>query len=132
MAAIKAAEAAKDFDRVNALKARLFLDGALGEEGRVKGPARDFFAAMHGAILRMPPSGRDIDQPPAYARLGELAMPTLVLWGDLDLPHIQDRGRHVLATARNAAGRALAGTAHLPNLERPDEVMAEIAAFAAS
>lgn len=131
MAAIKAAEAAKDLGRVNGLKARLFLDGALGAEGRVKGPARDFFAAMHDAILRMPPSGRDIDQPPAYARLGELAMPTLVLWGDLDLPHIQDRCRHVLATARDAAGRALVGTAHLPNLERPDEVMAEIAAFAA-
>lgn len=132
MAEIAAAESAKDWDRVNALKARLFLDGALGEEGRVKDPARSFFREMHGAILRMPPSGRDTDQPPAYARLAELAMPTLVLWGDLDLPHIQDRSRHVVATAQRATGHAIPGTGHLPNLERPGEVMDLIAEFAAA
>jgi pimeloyl-ACP methyl ester carboxylesterase len=131
LAAIKAAETARDWDRVNALKARLFLDGALGAEGRVKDPARSFFLQMHDTILRKTPPGRDIDQPEAYSRLAELAMPVLVLWGDLDLPHIQDRSRHVAARAPRAIGHAIPGTGHLPNLERPDKVMARIADFAA-
>jgi pimeloyl-ACP methyl ester carboxylesterase len=129
--AVRKAESLHDWDRLNTLRARLFLDGALGAEGRVGEPARQFFLAMHDAIIRMKPSGRDVDQPPAYKRLKELAMPTLVLWGDLDLPHIQKRCRHVAAKAPRGIGRVLPGTAHLPNLERPGDVMNAIADFVA-
>lgn len=129
MAEAKTVEVARDFDRLNALKARIWLDGALGRDGRVEGPARALFTGMHLNVLRASPPGPDIDQPPAYGRLAELRMPILSLWGDLDFPHIQTRSKHVAETVPGARGRVLAGTAHLPSLERPAEVMGLVAGF---
>ncbi|MGX9963003.1 alpha/beta fold hydrolase [Roseomonas sp. F4] len=115
----KVAETAGDLEAVNALKARLWLDGPLAEEGRVAGPMRDLFLEMNGLALRSPPSGQSLDTAPAFGRLHELRMPALVIWGDLDFPHIQDRCRHMVATMPDAAARELPGTAHLPSLEQP-------------
>jgi 3-oxoadipate enol-lactonase len=57
--------------------------------------------------------------PPAATRLGVLAVPTLVVVGEHDRPH-----KHALADAlaggiAGAERVVLAGTGHLPNLERP-------------
>ncbi len=57
MAQLKKAEEAGDLDRVNAMKARLFLDGPLQPEGRVKGQARELFLDMNAIALRSPPTG---------------------------------------------------------------------------
>jgi pimeloyl-ACP methyl ester carboxylesterase len=131
MQQLKAAEAAGDLDRVNALKARLFLDGPTAPEGRVSGAARDLFLDMSGISLRSPPFGADVDVPPLYHRLGEVAVPTLVLWGSLDLPNVQARCRHVAATIPGAEGHEINGTAHLPSLDRPEETSSLIADFVA-
>lgn len=129
MADVKAAEAARDFERLNALKTRIWLDGALGQEGRAGDVARTLFAGMHLNALRASPPGPDIDQPSAYARLAELRVPVLSLWGDLDFPHIQTRSQHIADTVPNAQALMLMGTAHLPSLERPTEVMELVAGF---
>ncbi len=121
-------QACTDPERLNAIKARLWLDGPLAREGRVGGEPRRLFLEMNGGILRKPPAA-NTDTIAAYARLGEIAVPTLVIWGDLDFPHIQARSRHVAATIPGAKGHELAGAAHLPSLERPDEVTAVITAF---
>lgn len=47
----KAAEDAGDRDQLNAIKARLWLDGPLAPEGRVVGPARQLFLDMNDAVL---------------------------------------------------------------------------------
>ena len=66
---------------------------------------------------------------PAYPRLDEISAPALVLWGELEFPHIQARSRHIATVMPNGSGQALAGTAHLPSLDRPAEIAALVAAF---
>ncbi len=95
MAELKQAEEAGDLDRVNAMKAHLFLDGPRQPEGRVAGQPRQLFLDMNGIALRSPPIGSDVDVTPAFHRLGEISAPSLVIWGDLDFPHIQERCRQM-------------------------------------
>jgi pimeloyl-ACP methyl ester carboxylesterase len=122
MAEIKEALEAGDLDRVNAIKARLFLDGPRAPEGRVTGPARELFLDMNGIALRSPPAGANRDVAPAFHRLSDISAPTLVMCGDLDLPNIQERSRYIATTVANGSHRALTGTAHLPSLDRPADV----------
>ncbi|MEH2515197.1 pimeloyl-ACP methyl ester carboxylesterase [Bradyrhizobium sp. AZCC 1610] len=129
MARLKDAEQAGDLDRVNAIKAHLWLDGPLQPEGRVTGEARRLFLDMNAIALRSPPIGSNLDVAPAFDRLGEISAPSLVIWGDLDFPHIQERCRHMAATMSNGAGHMLTGTAHLPSLERPTEITGLLAEF---
>jgi pimeloyl-ACP methyl ester carboxylesterase len=128
----KAAEAAGDMERVLAIKAQLWLDGPLQPAGRVAGPARQLFLDMNATALRASPIGADVDMlPDAFRRLGEIAVPALVICGDLDFPHIQERGRQSAALMPHGAFHALPGAAHVPSLDRPDEVTALVAGFIA-
>jgi len=129
MARLKDAEQAGDLDRVNAIKAHLWLDGPLQPEGRVTGEARRLFLDMNAIALRSPPIGSNLDVAAAFHRLGEISVPSLVIWGDLDFPHIQERCRHIAMTMPNGSGHMLTGTAHLPSLERPAEITNLVAAF---
>jgi len=116
------AEASGDPHRAGAARARLWLDGALAPEGRVQGPTRQLFLEMIGAALRKPAVGENLDRVQAYERLGEIAAPTLVIQGDLDFPHIQERSRHVAAMVPGGAWYGMAGVAHLPALEQPEAI----------
>lgn len=129
MAQLKEAQEAGDLDRVNAMKARLLLDGPLAPEGRVGGPARQLFLDMNAIVLRSPPAGSNLDVAPAYPRLGEIAAPSLVIWGDLEFPHIQERSRHIAMRMVNGVGHELTGTAHVPSLDRPAEITGLITEF---
>ncbi|OCZ65119.1 alpha/beta hydrolase [Achromobacter xylosoxidans] len=129
MQSLKAAEAAGDIDRVNALKARLFLDGPLAVEGRVGGALRELFLDMNGRVLRAAPVGASADTVPAFDRLSDCQAPTLVAWGSLDFPHIQERARLIAARLPHGTAWEVAGAAHLPSLERPADFTARIAAF---
>jgi pimeloyl-ACP methyl ester carboxylesterase len=124
------AEAAGDLDAVNALEAHLWLDGPLEPEGRVGGAARALFLEMNAIALRAAPLGREEQPPPALPRLPALRIPTLVLCGDRDLPHIQDRSALIARTVPNARLQLLRGAAHLPNLEQPQEFTETLRAFA--
>jgi pimeloyl-ACP methyl ester carboxylesterase len=119
--ALEHAEEAGDIDRINALEAHAWLDGPLAPEGRVSGSVRELFLAMNGAALRSEPLGTQIEPPPAIERLGQITQPTLLIWGDLDFPEVQQRCRQLAATLRDARACEIPGTAHLPNLERPLE-----------
>ncbi|WP_043840067.1 alpha/beta fold hydrolase [Muricoccus aerilatus] len=116
-------------ERAAAAKARLWLDGPLAPEGRVGGAARQLFLDMIGIALRAPPTGTNLDRVPAYGRLGAVVVPTLVVQGDLDFPHIQARSRHVATTVPNGSWHEIAGVAHLPALERPDDVASLVGSF---
>ncbi|WKA27678.1 alpha/beta fold hydrolase [Bradyrhizobium roseum] len=129
MARLKDAERAGDLDRVNAIRAHHLLDGPLQPEGRVTGEARRLFLDMHGIVLRSPPVGSSLDVVYAFQRLGEIAVPSLVIWGDLDFPHVQQRSRHIATTMPNGSGHQLVGVAHLPSLERPAEISSLVADF---
>lgn len=129
MAQLKEAQEAGDLDQVIAIKARLWLDGPLEPENRVMGQARRLFFDMNAIALRSPPVGLNLDVAPAFHRLGEISVPTLVIQGDLDFPHIQKRSHHIATTVLSGFCHELTGAAHLPNLERPAEVAGLLVEF---
>ena len=116
---VERAEAANDTDGINALEAHAWLDGPLAREGRVGGAARERFLAMNEIALRAEVRGTETEPPPAWGRLGGIALPTLVAWGDLDFPSVAEACEHLVATIRGARRHVFAGAAHLPNLEHP-------------
>jgi len=129
---LEAAEAAGDLAAVNALEAWCWLDGPAAREGRVSGPLRDLFLDMNGIALSHEGNDLAVPPPPAWSRLGEIAAPTLVVWGDLDFPHVQERCRHLAAAIAGAQAHIFFGTAHLPNLEVPEAFDARLLTFLAA
>ncbi len=59
--------------------------------------------------------------PPEIARLGEIRAPTLVIVGDEDLADIQRIADHLAANIPGARKAVMHGTAHVPNMEKPEE-----------
>lgn len=121
MDAISAAAARGDLDTKNELQARLWLDGPLSPPDRVRGEARRLFLSMNGTALRAASPGVASEEPSAWECLEAIQAPTFVLWGDLDLPHLQERSGLLARRIPAAQGFALAGTAHLPALEAPQQ-----------
>lgn len=109
-------------DRIAAL-AHLWLDGPAAAEGRVGGAARELFTAMNRRIM-------DIDAPhsagdagvDAWTRLGEIAVPVLTAWGDLDIPADTPFYEETARRLAQGPARILPGVAHLPGLEQPELV----------
>lgn len=124
--AIDAADAAGDVDEVNRLEAVAWLDGPAGPEGRVAGDARALFLAMNRIALASEDAAADPVPTSAHDRLEELRMPVSVIVGTLDLPHVIARGRELAARAPRAELIVMDAVAHLPQLERPNEVAALI------
>ena len=114
---MEAAEASADVDRINTLEAHAWLDGPLAPEGRVGGAARALLLDMNELALRADQRGSEIAPPPAYERVGEITVPTLLVWGDLDFAHIATRCEYLASRIAGARAHRLRGAAHLPNLE---------------
>ncbi|MEP3114413.1 hypothetical protein [Nisaea sp.] len=126
-------EESGDLDQLNAVKARMWLDGPLGAEGRVKGDARRLFLDMNGTALRLKADMEaEIETAPAYHLLGNISMPTLVISGDLDFPFIQERSRHIAKTVHKGTHHEMHVAAHLPSLEQPEEITERLADFISS
>jgi 3-oxoadipate enol-lactonase len=77
--------------------------------------------------------GRDIHvvplDPPASTRLGEVGVPTLVVTGDEDVRDIHEIADTLVAEIPGAERATIAGSGHLPSLERPDEFDRVVLAF---
>lgn len=121
MDAISAAAAQGDLDAKNELQARLWLDGPLSPPERVGGEIRQLFLSMNGSALRAANPGPASEEPSAWEQLEAIKAPTLVMWGDLDLPHLQERCALVARRIPGAQSLVLQGAAHLPALEAPQE-----------
>jgi pimeloyl-ACP methyl ester carboxylesterase len=128
-ARIEAADAAGDIDEVARLQAWMWLDGPGADEGRVAGPARQLFLEMNGRALRAADPGEPAELPPAWPRLGEIAVPTLIMIGRLDAEDIQSIDEPAAGMIPGAALRFLDDVAHVPHLEADPTTLAEIAAF---
>ncbi len=116
---IAAARAARDLEAVNRHETALWLDGPSGPVGRVGGSVRALVMDMNGEALGAPPTGPERPAPPAMARLAEIVVPTLVVWGNLDLPVIRRRSAAVAASVGAGRTVVMEGTAHLPYVEQP-------------
>jgi pimeloyl-ACP methyl ester carboxylesterase len=130
-AAIDKADEAGDLDRVNELEANLWLDGPGASAGRVTGPARELFMDMNGRALKAEPVGDDAPLTETWDRLADVAVPALVIVGSLDLPHIVDRARTMADVIPDAELVVVEDAAHLPMLEHPSRVAAELLDFTA-
>ncbi len=128
---IEAADARGDLAEVNRLEAEVWLDGP-GRAGRAASGARSLFRNMNGLALAAAYPGAQAPIPEAWPRLAEIAAPTLVLVGDLDLAHVRHNARHLAAAAPNAELVELRDVAHLPHLEAHPETMETITRFVAA
>jgi pimeloyl-ACP methyl ester carboxylesterase len=118
-----------DLDEVNRLDARVWLDGPLAVEGRVGGEARELFLEMNTIALHAEEPGEERSDVEAWDRLGEIAVPTLLMIGDLDLHYLKDYVAHAETAIPNARVVELPGVAHLPHLEDDELTLREIAGF---
>ncbi|MGH2344296.1 MAG: alpha/beta fold hydrolase, partial [Chloroflexota bacterium] len=110
-----------DHDEAAELILRMWLDGVGRPAGSVRGSVRERAREMAGDLGRRgePPEGKLIE-PQAAGRLVEITVPTLVLVGDHDLPSIQAVAEKLISEVAGARKTVIEGTAHLPNMERPD------------
>lgn len=130
--AIDAADDAGDLDEVNRLEALAWLDGPAGPEGRVAPNVRTLFLAMNRIALASGEPATVGEPTSAHERLEELRVPTRVIVGTLDLPHVRARARELAARAPGAELTLMDGVAHLPQLERPGDVAGLIRAAGAA
>jgi 3-oxoadipate enol-lactonase len=135
--AFSAALEAGDLDRANQIEVDLKLAGIYRAPDRVDPRVRQRLLAMHRESFdrqaekeRMAPWLHA--EPPAVGRLGEIAAPTLVLYGDLDVPDVPIIANKLASEIRGAQLRVLHGTAHVPNMELPEEFNRETLAFLGS
>jgi pimeloyl-ACP methyl ester carboxylesterase len=116
----EAAERAGDVEEQVRLELHLWLDGPTAPEGRVGGAARELAADMDRRILAAGAAEDEGDSGlDAWHRLGEITVPVLATWGDLDLPPDQPFYELTAQRLGDARTRVLPGTAHLPSLDAP-------------
>lgn len=114
------AEERGDLDMLNKVQAHAWLDGPRSGSGRVWGAARELFLDMNAKALKKPALTQEDPRPRAIDRLGSVNAPALLIVGDLDFTYILQRHEDASETLPNAFAVVLEGTAHIPNLERPD------------
>lgn len=123
-AEIHAADAAGDIERVNELEAQIWVDGPDRAPSEVDPEVRRQVLEMNLIALRNESEAQGEPQPldpPAATRLGDLRAPLLVIIGDRDQPAVISACEQIAAEVPGAQKAVIAGTAHLPNMERPDE-----------
>lgn len=86
---------------------------------------RELAAEMQRNAFRLGQGHDDLREvrldPPASQRLGDISVPTLVVTGDEDVADIHAIAERLAGGIRGAQRATIAGAAHLPNLERPEE-----------
>jgi pimeloyl-ACP methyl ester carboxylesterase len=135
-AAEEAAYAAGDFDAAAESSVRMWIDGPNRSPAEVDAETR---AAVTAMVLRSYEMQRDaweagareqdVVDPPIGGRLSEIRCPTLVLVGDQDVADMRAIAAHVADSIEGARLVSVRNAAHLPSLERPEEVNALLLAF---
>jgi pimeloyl-ACP methyl ester carboxylesterase len=116
---------AGDFVRAIDLSVRFWVDGMERSPEEVDPVVRERVRTMYTDVLRRSrEGGRQADtlEPPAYSRLGEIHVPTLVVVGSGDVPDILDQADLLAGTIAGARKVVLPRVAHVLNMERPAEV----------
>lgn len=124
----RAALAADDLDAAVEANLRTWVDGPGRAPDVVDPRVRELVGRMQRRAFELTADWDDVEEaeldPPALERLGELTLPTLVVLGGLDLACIHDAARRVTAGVPGARCVDWPEVAHLPSLERPDDVVA--------
>lgn len=116
-----------DLDAAAEANVRMWIDGPRRAPDAVDSGVRDLVREMtlRSFELQLPfedsVSARWIDPSPA-GRLAEVTVPTLVVVGDEDVVDILETADLLAREIPDARKVVIAGAAHLPGLERPDEL----------
>jgi 2-hydroxy-6-oxonona-2,4-dienedioate hydrolase len=114
-----------DLDRAAELDIQVWFDGRGRTPDQVDAVARNKIYEMDKIALQFEKLelGKPIplDNPPAAKRLSEIKVPVLVIVGDLDQEDIIAAADFMVENLPDARKVVMAGTAHVPNMERPDE-----------
>jgi pimeloyl-ACP methyl ester carboxylesterase len=116
---------------LNRLEALLWLDGPSSTDGRVSGAARELFLDMNLRALNAPSVGEATDDVDAWNNLSKIQAPVLLMVGQLDLPHLQERSARMAEVIPGAEFVSMKDVAHLPALEAPRQCAEIIAKFLA-
>ena len=128
---LEEAESAGDIERVNELELRIWVDGHARTPEQVDGSVRERVREMNLIALKTPTDlGTELQlEPPAAERLAEIRVPTLVVIGDLDTPKTQAAAAFLSEKISGAQKIIIKGTAHLPNMEQPEEFNRQVLSF---
>ena len=126
-----------DFDHANMLEVDLKLTGIYRTPEQVDPAVRQRLLTIHrvsfdrlGEREHMRPWLKP--EPPSAERLGEIQAPTYIMYGDLDVPSVAIIAEKLGREIDGAQMQVLHGTAHVPNMEMPDEFNRLTLAFWAS
>lgn len=124
-----------DITRASEAEAQYWLCGPQRMLEQVDAHILERLSAMNVIALTNKTSEQENEQqlePPAFGRLSEISMPTLVIIGDLDDANIVKCGGFLATNIPKAKRVVMQGTAHLPSMERPDEFNQIVLDFLAS
>ncbi len=113
-----------DVEGATELNVRLWVDGIHRGPEQVKATVRQRVYEMqyHAFTIPMPEDVEEEElEPPAITRLAQVHVPTLVIVGDLDLPEKVELAGRLASEIPGARQHVIAGTAHLPSMEQPEE-----------
>ncbi len=134
IAAVDAALERGDFATAAELETQIWVDGIGRTPDQVAPAIRDLVRAMNMIALQNEVLALGQPQPldpPAAQRLAEVQAPTLLLVGDLDQPRTLDAIEFMAERLSNARKMVMTDTAHLPNLEQPEQFNAIMLDFLA-
>jgi pimeloyl-ACP methyl ester carboxylesterase len=117
---------AGDLDGAVEVNLRVWVDGTSRTPDEVDSDVRERLREMQRRAFEVqmaePDAGPEEPfEPPASTRLGEVGCPVLVLVGDLDQPAILGVAEQLAEGIPGARKVVISGTAHAPNMERPEE-----------
>jgi len=121
--AVGAAFARGDQAEAVELLTRMWTDGPQRQPEQIDPTVRARMREMTARIVARPVPKivpRPLE-PAALSRLGEIHVPTLIIVGDQDVPDILASADILQAGVTGARKVVMQGTAHHPNMERPDE-----------
>jgi len=115
-----------DLDAAVEVNLRTWVDGPHRSADQVEPAVRQKVGQMQRRALELYAEGGEAAEEEALVpdigeRLGEISVPTLVLVGELDVPDMHTIAARLQREIPGARGARIAGAAHAPTMERPDE-----------
>lgn len=126
-----AAFATGDLERVIDLELKMWVDGPNRAPDQVPAHVREKIRAMELDNLKIDTEGYNPVElePPAIGRLGEIKIPTLVIYGTGDQPTVVENGETLAREIPNAQLLILENVGHVPSMEEAEKVNAAIKEF---
>jgi pimeloyl-ACP methyl ester carboxylesterase len=123
-----------DLDAAVEINLRTWVDGPRRSPDEVDPAVRLKVGEMQRRALELYLDGGDAAEEEALVtdvgdRLGEISVPTLVVVGELDLPDLHLIAARLQRELPDARGATIAGAAHAPTMERPDEFAEIVLSF---